>query len=331
MSIALITGASGLLGGNLAHALTAQGRRVRVLLRPGSKTFHIDDLPALERVTGDVTDPQSLLAAMQGVEQVYHCAAQVSISRQLTGRIWRVNVLGTENVLAAARQAGVRRVVHCSSVDALGLPEDSQPADEDTPWNWDRLGVETAYARTKLEAQQRALTAARAGQDVVVVCPTFMIGPRDPHPSSGQMILSTARSPLRLGLPGGNNFIAVEDAAAGMIAAAERGQTGRVYILGHQNLSYSQMFALIEKMLGRRAPELRIPRAAACTLGAAGDLWERISGHESPVNSALARLGFVNHFYSPARAVAELGLPQTPVEDAVARAAGWFRTVGMLA
>ena len=145
----LVTGATGLVGGNLVRALVARGRRVRILVRPTSRLDHLADVPGLEPATGDITEPETLVPACDGVEHVYHCAALVSMWPPMADAMWRVNVDGTDAVLAAVRQTGVRRLVHCSSVDAIGLPEGDAPATEETPWNWDRLGLENAYARTR--------------------------------------------------------------------------------------------------------------------------------------------------------------------------------------
>jgi dihydroflavonol-4-reductase len=326
----LVTGASGLLGGNLVRVLSANGRRVRVLARRSARLDLLRDVRGVEIAYGDITDPAALPPALAGVDTVYHCAARVTLARRMTAEVWRANVGAVEDLLAAARHAGVRRVVHCSSVDALGLPAAGKWSDEETPWNWDRLGLDNAYARSKYQAQQRALAAAQAGQDVVVVCPTYMFGAFDQRPSSGQMILSAARSPFRLGMPGGNNFVDVLDVAEGMLAAAQSAPAGRVYILGNANWSYDTVFACIADVLGKRAPRLPLPYGLALGLGQAGDLYERLSGREALINSPTARLGFTRHYYNPARAEAELGLARRPVEDAIRRAVDWFRQAGML-
>lgn len=330
MTIDLVTGASGLLGGNLVRVLVSQGRQVRILIRRTSKTFHIDDIPGLERMEGDITNPSSLSRAFSGVENVYHCAAKVSVRRQMTGDIWQANVTGTENVIQEARNTGIRRLIFCSSVDAIGLPENGLPSSESTPWNWDQLGVENAYARTKLEAQKRVLSAAREGLDAVVVCPTFMLGAYDPHPSSGQLIISTSQNPVTLALKGGNNFVDVEDVVAGMIAAAERGKSGETYILGSENLTYTEIFERISSVLQKRAPKISVPYAAAATLGWLGDRYESWSGKEAVLNSAIARLAFFHHYYDSSKAVRELNFPQRPVTEAIERAVLWFRKVGMM-
>jgi dihydroflavonol-4-reductase len=331
MNTDLITGASGLLGGNLARMLVARGRGVRVLLRKNSRTFHIDDLP-LERVSGDITHMRALIAAMQGVDTVYHCAARVTVSRTMTPAVWDANVTGTEYVLRAAVAAGVRRVVHCSSVDALGLPQPGKGGASDVTarWNWPDLGLENAYARTKYEAQRIVLEAAQRGQDVVVVCPTFMFGAYDPHPSSGAMILAAARNPFLLALPGGNNFVDVEDVAEGMISAAVSGCPGQVYILGNENMTYTEVFSRISSVLGRRVPRLAVPYAVARLAGWGGDLSQRVTGKETEINTSVAKLGFVDHYFDPSKAVRELGLRRRPLEGALHRAVDWFRQVGML-
>jgi dihydroflavonol-4-reductase len=360
MPIDLITGASGLLGGNLARALVARGRRVRILVRKNSKTSHLDDL-GLERVPGDVTDSSSLPAAFEGVQNVYHCAALVSMSAWQSEQMWRVNVLGTQNVVRAARDAAVRRLVHCSSADAIGLSA-SQPSTEATPWNWDRLGLDNPYARTKYLAQRHVLQAAGApfGQarpersqrahgtpfdracpersqrahgkqvDAVVVNPTFMFGAYDVRPSSGQMILEVARGRVRGYPAGGNNFVDVQDVAEAMIAAATHGKCGEVYILGHENLSYREIFARIAKILHLSPPRLAIPYPVARLGGWWGDLVDWFTRAESSVNTTTARLGYVDHYYSSAKAVRELGMRQTPIEEAIERAVRWFYDVGMM-
>jgi dihydroflavonol-4-reductase len=329
MTIDLVTGATGLLGANLARALLARGRRVRVLARPSSNTHYLDDLPGLERALGDITDPASLPAAFQGVEHVYHCAALVSLWRSRAEQIHRVNVGGTANVVRAARRAGVQRLIHCSSVDALGLAE-TEPATEATPWNWDRLGLENPYARTKHLAQQLVLQAAATDLDAVVVNPTFMLGAFDARPSSGRVILEIA-SGKAWGYPlGGNNFVDVQDVAEAMIAAAWRGQRGRCYILGHENLSYREIFGRIAQVLRLSPPRFAIPYPLARLGGWLGDFYGWLTRQEPGVNSATARLGYVNHYYSSARAVRELGLRQTPIEQAIQRAVRWFYDAGML-
>ncbi len=327
--IDLVTGATGLVGGNLVRALVARGRRVRVLLRrPGST---VDGLAGVEPVSGDVTAPESLVRACDGVEHVYHCAALVSMWPRRTREMWRVNVDGTDHVLDACRRAGVRRLIHCSSVDAIGLPEGCAPASTElTPWNWDRLGVDNAYARTKWESQRHVLAAAARDVDAVVVNPTYMFGAWDARPSSGRMILEVAAGRAVGWTSGGNNFVDVEDVVAAMIDAAARGVRGESYILGNDNMTYREIFAEIAAVLGVRAPRLAIPYPLARVGGWLGDLAGTVTGREPAINTLTARLGYVRHYYDPGKARAVLGMRRTPIRTAIARAATWFRQTGML-
>ncbi|MHB0877609.1 MAG: NAD-dependent epimerase/dehydratase family protein [Anaerolineae bacterium] len=326
----LVTGASGLLGGNLVRVLAGQGARVRILVRRNSRIEHLADLPAIEKAEGDVTVPASLERAMVGVRYVYHCAARVTIARRMTDAVWQTNVWGTMNVLQAARTAGIRRLVYCSTVDALGLPEDGRPADEQTPWNWDRLGVENAYARSKYEAHQAVLGAAASGLDVVIACPTYMLGAYDVRPSSGRLIITCAKSHLLPRVTGGNNFVDVLDVTEGMIAMAERGLVGEAYILGNANLPYTEVYGMIAAAIGRRVTVVPLPFSLALLAGRAADVLARGNGRDAGLNSALVRLSYLRHYYDPAKAVRELGLPQRPVAGAIERAVAWFRQVGML-
>jgi len=326
----LVTGASGLLGANLVRGLCAKGRHVRILVRKTSKIQHLDDLPNLEKVEGDITDYDSLVTAMRGVEYVYHCAARVTVQQKITAPIWQTNVVGTENVILAAKATGIGRLVHCSSVDALGLPTDDQPVNEETLWNWDHLGLDNAYARTKYESHQRVLQAAVTGLDSVLVCPGYMFGAFDIHPSSGQMILDLAKRvivPIPLG---GNNFVDVEDVVEGMISAACQGSSGETYILGNCNLTYDQIFTCISSILGKRFTKLRLSQGSLNFLADSLLGWEKLSGREYSINSTLIRLGNVQHYYDSSKAIRALNFPQRPVENAIERAIFWFKQQGRL-
>jgi dihydroflavonol-4-reductase len=325
----LVTGASGFLGGNLARLLIEGGQSSRILARPTSNLSCLADLPGWQRVEGDITQPESLAAALEGVDVVYHCAARVEMPRFMTPAIWEVNVEGTENLLQACRKAGVRRLVYCSTVDALGLPEGDQPSDESTPWNWDRLGVENAYS--KYEAHRRVEKAAATGLDAVLVCPTFMLGAYDPRPTSGRLIQQAARSPLRVDTGGGNNFVDVLDVASAMISAAECGRRGETYILGGQNLPYAELQGLIHQALGRKAaPGLRLPYWILSAAGWLGDAYETLTGRSNGLNTPMARLSSMRHYYDSSKAVRELGLQRSPLPAALARAVGWLHAAGML-
>lgn len=323
----LVTGATGLLGGNLVRALHAAGREVRILARANSNTKCLNDLDGIHRAEGDITDPDSLRHAFQGIENVYHCAAMVSMWPAMDTQMNKVNVEGTRHVIEATIASTAKRLIHCSSVDGIGLPEKGEPAaDENKAWNWDKLGFEMGYARTKFESQKLVLQAASQGRvDAVVVNPTYMFGAYDPKPSSGQMILEVAAGKAVGYTAGGNNFVDVEDVADAMIRASTKGVTGEMYILGGQNMTYQEIFSMIADVLKMPKPRFKIPYAMARIGGWAGDLNGLITRREPNINTVTARLGYIDHYYESTKAITQLGMKQSPIRGAIERAVDWFR------
>src|ERR1043165_481488 len=230
MSRVAVTGASGLLGGNLAAELGAQGHQVVAIRRAGTKTSHLDDV-AIEWHDADLGAPDKMAQAFRGTERVFHCAAAVSLKRAVTPEMTAANVTGTANVIEAVRAAGVARLVHTSSVVAVGISTDGRPCDETATWNFDTEGLADAYSITKHQAED-VVNAARGEVDAVIINPTYMLGPRDARPSSGRLIVDTVRRRIPGWTPGYNNFVDVRDVARGMIAAWQRGRRGERYILG---------------------------------------------------------------------------------------------------
>ncbi len=318
----LVTGATGFLGGNLARALIARGHRVRVLVRDARQPVALAGL-AYETSVGDLLDATSLREATRGCRQVYHAAAALTFwcrTRQEFEALRRVNVEGTRALFEAARAAGVERAVHVSTVDAIGLPPPGEVADEETDWPGGRIN--TPYAQTKREAEQ-VVRASRV--ETVVVNPTFMIGPWDAAPSSGRLLRPLSRAPVVVWpRTGGNNFVDVRDVASGAIAAMARGRPGERYILGHANLTYRELCELAVRVLRRRVPMVPLPGLVGEAIGAALEGAARLTGRRPALTLELARLASAGHYYSPAKAVRELGLPQTPLETALADAFRWY-------
>jgi dihydroflavonol-4-reductase len=324
-----LTGATGLLGSNLAAALLAAGHTVRATRRARSRADHLAHL-AIDWAEADLGDPGALTAAFRGCDAVVHCAAQVSITRAVTPALQAANVDGTRHVLTAVRAVGAR-LLHCSSVVAVGLSEDGQPCTEESRWNFAEHGLADGYAITKRQSQELVLAAAADGVDAVVVNPTYMLGPSDARPSSGRLIIDVVRRKLPGWTPGRNNFVDVRDVARGMIAALERGQRGRCYILGGENMTYGDIMQRIAAVAGVAPPRLRVPRALAAPIGWAGDLVERFAGREPLINSVTVGYGFCERFiFSSARAERELGYRSSPIEPAIGDAIAWFREHGML-
>jgi len=316
----LVTGATGFLGGHLARVLIAQGERIRVLVRDPRTSTALEGLPC-EVAEGDLRDARAVVRAVQGCRRVYHAAASITFwcrNRSEYESVRRVNVEGTRTVLRAAADSGVERVVYVSTVDAIGLPPPGQVADEST--NWPPGRIDNPYAATKREAESLSLSA---DVETVVVNPTFVIGPFHPKATSMRLFLPLLRGAV-VWYPrvGGNNFVDVRDVVAGTIAAMERGRPRERYILGHANLTYRELFRRGLSVLGRRPRLLPIPSAGALAAGHVLQAIGRLTGREPALSVPLARLAFANHYYSSQKAVRELGLPQTPIDDALRHAFG---------
>ena len=327
---AAITGASGLVGGNLALELLRQGHEVRAIRRSVASTKHLGGEP-IEWVDGDLDDVAALTAAFRGADVVFHCAALVSILRDVTPALTRANVDGTRNVIAAVRAANVARLVHCSTVGAVGLTETGKPCTEQARWNFAEHGLDDGYVTTKRRAEDVVEQAVRAGLDAVVVNPTYMLGPYDAKPSSGKMILGVIERQAPGFSTGRNNFVDVRDVARGMVLAWQKGATGQRYILGGDNLSYEDAFARIARVAGVPPLTWRVPYVAALAVGLAGDVQHWVTGKEPLITSNSVRWAYCSTFqFSSAKAERELGYVHGPIEPAIADAIAWFRAHGML-
>lgn len=319
----LVTGATGLVGNNVVRSLLARGDQVRVLARNTSDSRPLQGLN-VEIVRGDLQDPASLSAATDGAQAVIHLAALVHIGWSHSGRVRAVNVEGSRRVALAARDAGAR-MIHVSSVDALGIGSNGHPADEETPPGGK---VPCCYVLSKQESEQVVLELVADGLDAVIVNPGFIFGPWDWKPSSGRMLLEVARRFTPVAPVGGCTLCDVRDVADGILAAVERGQSGRRYILGGHPMTYFDLWSLIADVTGGRAPAIKAGPLMRWIGGAAGDLRRRVTGLEPDLNSAAVRMSSLFHYYSSARAEAELGYHRRPAREAVESAWQWFLAHG---
>jgi dihydroflavonol-4-reductase len=330
MALAVITGASGLVGGNLAAALLDAGHRVRATRRASTRVDHLAGL-AIEWVDADLGDPERLAGAFDGADVVFHCAAQVATRRGVTPALTAANVTGTAHVLAAVRAARVPRLVHTSTVGAVGLSTDGRPCTEEANWNFAEAGLIDGYAITKRQSEELVHAAAGEGLDAVIVNPTYMFGPLDSRPSSGRLIVDVVRRRVPGWTLGLNNFVDVRDVARGMIAAWQRGQRGERYILGGHNMTYRDIMETIARVAGVRPPRFGVPRALARLMGAAGDLSERLRRSEPLINSITVSYAFTTRFqFASDKAARALDYRFGPIEDAIRDAIAWFRGRGML-
>ena len=324
---AFVTGATGFLGAHVARTLAAQGADLWLLVRSTSDLRNLEGLNA-ERVTGDLRDPASLQRAMAGCDTVFHVAADYRLWVPDPDQMYRSNVEGTRNLLAAARKARVRRVVYTSSVATMGFRSNGHPADEESPVSLaDMIGP---YKRSKYMAEQLALEAGRAGQDVVVVNPSTPVGEMDIKPTpTGRIVLDFLKKKFPAYVDTGLNLVDVAECARGHVLALEKGKSGERYILGGENLTLKQLLDSLAAITGLPSPRIRLPHFVA--LGAAvvdEVITGRLLGHEPRATVDAVRMGRKKMFVSSAKAERELGWKIVPVEDALRRAAEWFRAKG---
>lgn len=314
----LVTGATGLLGNSVVRALLAQGHSVRVLTRASSDPRPLADLD-VEKVHGDVRQADAVRQACQGIDAVIHSAAHVHIGWTQADVHHEINVRGTRNIAVAAREAGAR-MVHVSSINALGLGRLESPADEETALPGI---VECPYVLTKREAERVVLEQCDLGLHASIVNPTLMFGPYDWKPSSGQMLLQVARG-MPVAPRGAANFGDVRDVAAGCIAAALKGAVGRRYVLGAHNATYQDLWQRMARITGARPPRFRMGPIVIKCAGTGCDLWTRITGKEGSVNSALIGLSSQSHCFSSARAQTELGYTIRPLDESLTDEWNWL-------
>ena len=319
-----VTGATGLLGNNLVRLLTNRGQSVRAVVRSLVAAHRcLQSLP-LEVAVGTLENDLTIGPVIDGATVVVHAAAMVHCGWRYAKEMHAANVTFTRVVAQAARRAGAR-LVYVSSVDKLGLRADEAPADEETPPG---VIVECPYVVTKRAAEAVVLEEVSRGFDAVIVNPVYMLGPWDWKPSSGRMLLEVGAGWGLFAPSGTNTFVDVRDVAAGIILAAERGRTGRRYILGGHSLSYFDAWRLFARITGRMQPLGIAPRPIVRAVGWCGDLAALVTRKEPPVNSAAVAMSLLSHTFSCARAEAELGYFYRLLETPEADAWQWFIDYG---
>jgi dihydroflavonol-4-reductase len=315
----LVTGASGFVGSAVARALLARGYAVRALVRPGSprRNLHGLDLELVEGALGDA-------APLDGCDALVHVAADYRLWVPDPAAMMRTNVEGTRALMLAALEAGIRRIVHTSSVATLGGPTEDAPA---------RLAdMVGPYKRSKFLAEEvvRGLVAER-GLPAVVVNPSTPLGAGDIRPTpTGRVVVEAASGRMPAHVDTGLNVVHVDDVALGHVLALERGRVGERYILGGDDISLADMLAVIAARVGRKAPRLRLPLAAVLPVALAAEGWGRITGREPFVTLDGLRMARRPMYFSSAKAETELGYAHRPATAALADAVEWFRQQGMV-
>ncbi len=321
--LTLVTGATGFVGSAVARALLGRGHAVRALVRRGGDRANLTGLD-LELAEGDLTDTTSLARAVAGCDHVMHVAADYRIWVPNPEAMLAANVGGTTALLRAAQEAGVGRVVYCSSVAALGLTKDGTPADETTLVSED--SVVGIYKKSKYRAEQAVLAMVRdTGLNAVIVNPAAPVGPRDIKPTpTGRMIADAANGKMPAYVETGLNIVHVDDVAEGHMLALERGVAGERYILGGENLTLHALLQIVDGVTGKPQRRLRLPREAVWPVAFVCEKLARF-GVEPMVTRDHLRMAAKTMFFSTEKARRDLGFTPRPALDAVMDAVAWFR------
>ncbi len=326
----LVTGATGHLGANLVRRLVVEGADVRALALPGDPARRaLDGLP-LEVVEGDLRDPASLRPVLRDVGRVYHAAAVVSTLTADEPLLFSANVLGTRNLLRAARDAGCGRVVVTGSFSAVGHRDDGAPCDETQPFN--PFGKILPYEKSKAGVEHEVLKACVEGQDIVVATSCAIIGPHDYVPSRmGRTIRDYANGKLRAYLPGGFPFVSARDIVDGHVRAMERGRRGQKYIIASEYRSTDDWMDMLERVTGRKRP-VRLPTAVMLPIAIVSEAIVKTLAPRYPLRftPGAVRILSLCRRADTTKAETELGFRPTKIEDAVREAYEWFVADGQI-
>ncbi|TDY51379.1 dihydroflavonol-4-reductase [Alicyclobacillus sacchari] len=327
--LALVTGGTGFVGYHVVAALRDQGHQVRALVRDPMRAQALLALGA-DVCVGDLATGAGIEAAVRGCDAVFHVAAHYSLDRRDDALMYAANVEGTRRLIEAVRHAGGPRLVYTSSTAAVKLRHDGKPATEADGFN-DPDKVYSTYKKTKVLAERLAIDAAKAGMDIVIVNPSTPVGPYDVKPTpTGRIVLNTMLGRMPAYVETGLNLVAVEDVALGHLLAYARGRRGERYILGNRNMHFGDLVGTVARLAGRRPPRTKIPFWVAMSVAIVDDyLLSRLLHHtpRAPVDGV--KLAREPMYFDATKAVQELGMPQSSVEDALLRAITWFREAGM--
>ena len=324
----LVTGADGFLGNNIVRELLERGLEVRVFLQEGRTVQTLDQL-AIEKTYGDLINASDVEQAVEGCDYIIHTAANTSIWPRRSEIVRRVNYNGTLNIIHAALKANIKRLVSIGSANSFGNGTISNPGNEETPSTAGKFGLD--YIDSKLSAQEAILEHVNNhGLDAVIINPTFMLGPYDTKPSSGELLLALYHQKIPGYTASGRNFIYVKDVATAACNALTMGRNGECYIMANENMTYKDFNQLVADELDIKPPKLFIPKPFILAYGLISQALAYIMGKPPVVSYTVARLSNETNYYTAAKAVKELKLPQTSIKIAIREAFDWFKENGYL-
>jgi dihydroflavonol-4-reductase len=324
----LVTGADGLLGSNLVRELLHRGHEVRAFVQPARQQKTLEGL-ALEKFQGDLLNQNEVIHAAVSCDAIIHCAASTSVWPTRSAIVNKVNIEGTKNIIEAVKQNKIQRLIYIGTANSFGFGSKENPGVEGNSYKSAMYGLD--YMDSKYKAQQLILSEVKEnGLPAVIVNPTFMFGPYDSNPSSGAMVVALYKGKVPGYTAGGRNYVCVKDAAVAIANALTKGRVGECYILGNQNLSYKEAFRKIASVVGVKPPAIPIPTVFAKLYGRVGSFIGKMTGKAPAISYPLSRIACDEHYFSAAKAVKELELPQTPVEIGIKECFEWLKENGYL-
>lgn len=317
----LVTGGTGFTGVNLVSALLQRGDSVRILMRGTSNSEALAGLDC-DKFIGDIRDPKAVSAALQGCDRVFHLAALVGYWRATRKEVYSVNAEGTRVVMQACLEAGIEKVVHTSSVSAIGMPGSGEIATEETPF--DERSRKIGYSDSKRMAEEHVQKAVKQGLHAVIVNPAQIVGPGDHAMYIGHVLRDLKRGYIPAVPSGGMCMVDVNAVVAGLLAAADHGRVGQRYILGGENLSHLKICETAAEVVGRPAPNRVIPTWILPPAAHVVDAINAVTRRSTTICGDHVRLGSDFLFYDSGKAISELNYPMLPFRSALLRAYEWF-------
>ena len=324
----LVTGADGFLGNNIVRELLDRNFEVRAFIQNNSPVKTLDKL-RIEKVYGDILNAEEVVDAANNCDYIIHVAASTSIWPQRSPISWKVNHIGTLNVIKAALNAKAGRLVAIGTATSFGHGTLDNPGDENTPFKSAKYGLD--YIDSKLVAQEAILKSVEEENlNAIILNPTFMLGPYDTKPSSGALLLALYNGEIPGYTNGGKNFVYVKDVAVAACNALTRGKPGECYLMANENLSYKVFNQLVADELAIKPPAFKIPNVFILLYGLISQSFAKMTKREPKVSYSVARLSLITNYFTAAKAVKELDMPQTPIKIAVKEAFDWFKKNGYL-
>lgn len=319
----LVTGADGMLGTNTVRELLKRGHQVRAFLLPNSPAKTLAGLD-IEKTFGNILKEEDLTTAAEGCDAIIHTAANTNIWPNRSEMVRRVNIDGTKNILTAAKKAQVKRLVYIGTANSFGFGSKADPGHEGNSYQSQKYGLD--YMDSKYEAQLLVIKAAREeGLPALTINPTFMLGPYDSKPGAGAMVLAIYQKKVPGFAVGGRNYICVKDVATAIANALTMGRIGESYIAGNENMDYREAFTKIAKVVGVKPPKVTIPPVLSKAYGFLGTQYGTLFNKTPVVSLAMAQISCDDHYFTSQKAVEELKMPLTNVEEGIRDCFEWLK------